>query len=1757
MSSVDDRIVNMQFNNKQFESGVATSKRSLTGLESAIGKTAKGTGLTNMANSAQQVAGKFSVMKIAGISAIATVASRATTAGIGLLKSLTIDPILQGWDEYNTNLKSIQTVMANTGKGIKPVQGALQQLNKFSDQTIYNFSEMAKNVGTFTAAGVGLKESVSSIKGIANIAALSGSSSQQASTAMYQLSQAIAAGRVNLQDWNSVVNAGMGGKKLQGALVQTGIAMGKLDEKSVHLGKTIKISGESFRNSISAKPGQTAWLTSGVLTKTLALMDGRLSIASLKANLFAKNLKLSADKQLSATEINKKAADQLKINQKAMEKQGFTPKQIASLTKMGDAAYNSATVIKTLPQLMGVVQESIGSVWSNAFSGIVGNFNESKALWTKAGTSIQKVTNGFNAGMTNMISNWKKGIDGINGRTAVIKGFQAMFSAIGKVLGTVGKAFRDVFPPGGESTLAKISIGFMRLMQALVPSESSLKSIQNIFGGIFAVLHIGVSIVTAIAAGFGALFGALFAGSGKAGGGILQMLGSVGELLKAFDKWLTSGGQLKDFMVNLGTVVGTALHPIIAIVAGVAAALGSLTAGGPVAAFESIKSSLGGISGVGDKVKGVFDSIGASLSNLDFSKVQNFFKNLDFSKAGDMARQGVAIATGIISGLVSGLVSQGLPGVISAMSAVAHAVVDTIKGFLQIHSPSLTMAEIGKNVVLGLAQGIVGAISVLPAAMSQIASALGDLLMQGLRALPGIIAGAGPAMAAAFKNLFGGMDSLDFGSMLNAAITGGLLLTMKGLLDNFKGIGSGITAVLKQTKDSLKTFQSAVKAKMLLDIAIAIGLLAGSLLLLSFIPLDRLAKGLGALGLMLGMLVYAMTALNKVGQTVDKDGNVINKLNFNLIALGASMLLIATAMAILAGAVAIFGSMDLKTLLKGLIGMAFGLGILMAAMFAFTKFPKEGMAAAAGSLLVMAIAMNVLAAATLAFGLMDLGTLAKGLGAMAIGLILMVGALFLLTKFGPTVAVSAGAILTMAAAMVVLSVAVAAFGNMDLGTLAKGFIAVALGLGIMVAALVILGANIEGTIVAAGAMLSMALAMAMLVPVIATLGGMDMSTLAKGLGALAIALTLFVVAVSVLGAVAMVVGPGLLMLGGALALAGVGMLAFGTGFALMAAAGVAGVAVLTAAFAAIIALLPSLAAQVAAALVSMVETFAKAAPRLHAAMTIIVQHMLGVIRDNIPALGKLISTMLATGISVLTKFIPRYVEMGFTIIDKFLQSAAKHAPGIIKSVTTLIVTFLNGIANNLGRIIQAGVNLILKFITGVTNAINNNASKLQAAGLKLAMALLNGLTGGLLSKGWSMVSGAVGQLTDQIKSKFKDAMKIFSPSKVSRYWGEMIGAGLAVGLVSSTKSAVDAAVKMANAVIIAGSNTAAKYEANVRKAQSGADRAQGTADAIKFSASKVVGKTKAAAARRKKILANADKAQKTADALQKKADAAQAALDRATTFAQSDLGGKGDMRTQDANASAAASARALAKAAAENLEAKRISKTNRAASIALLNQAKANSLLARNYAKAAAQQHKDALAYYAAEVNQRIKTLEDQQALDQKTIDDQAELDKADAAGKAAILVKRAEANEALAAKLKADAAKLVADAKKLAATNATAAMAKLDAAEKAAADAKAAADEAKQQRDEAAQASGTTTDSSGGTGGATPPQDVLEQAASVVDRWTASLEAATQAAEATPQPIQYVQNNYSPVALSASEIYRQGKNLVSAAELKMGSKTG
>ena len=392
--TIDEKVVEMRFDNKQFESNVATSMSTLEKLKKSlkldgvskglekINSAAKSNNLESLGNAANTVGLRFNAMYTIADQALRNITTRVQHTAESMVKALTIDPIMSGFKEYETQINAVQTIMANTsskGTTLDQVNAALDELNKYADLTIYNFTEMTRNIGTFTAAGIDLDTSVSAIQGIANLAAVSGSTSQQASTAMYQLSQALASGTVKLMDWNSVVNAGMGGQVFQDALKETARVHG------VAIDKMIEEQG-SFRETLSE-----GWITSEILTETL-------------------------EKFTMAAE---EGSEQWEKYKQSLMDTGYTEAQAESILKMANTATDAATKVKTFTQLWDTLKEAAQSGWTQTWEYIIGDFEEAKAFLTELHGFFSGIIEESASRRNNLIgevfsSNWEKLIGKIN-----------------------------------------------------------------------------------------------------------------------------------------------------------------------------------------------------------------------------------------------------------------------------------------------------------------------------------------------------------------------------------------------------------------------------------------------------------------------------------------------------------------------------------------------------------------------------------------------------------------------------------------------------------------------------------------------------------------------------------------------------------------------------------------------------------------------------------------------------------------------------------------------------------------------------------------------------------------------------------------------------------------------------------------------------------------------------------------------------------------------------------------------------------------------------------------------------------------------------------------------------------------------------------------------------------------------------------------------------------------------------------------------
>ena len=345
--TIDERVVEMRFDNKQFESNVQTSlstieklKKSLDmdgatkGLES-IDSAAKKVDMSGLGSAVETVKTRFSALEIMAVTALANITNSVVNTGKQMLHSLTIEPISQGFEEYELKMGSIQTIMMSTGASLEEVNKYLQELNTYSDKTIYSFQDMTSNIGKFTNAGVGLEDAVMAIQGVSNVAAVSGANANEASRAMYNFAQALSAGYVKLIDWKSIENANMATVEFKTQLLESAVACGTLTKTADGMYKTVK------GNVIDATHGfndslQDQWMTTEALVGTL-----------------------------------RNYADET--------------------TEIGAKAFAAAQDVKTFTQLMDTLKEAVGSGWANTWEILFGDFEEAKELWT----GLSQVIGGF------------------------------------------------------------------------------------------------------------------------------------------------------------------------------------------------------------------------------------------------------------------------------------------------------------------------------------------------------------------------------------------------------------------------------------------------------------------------------------------------------------------------------------------------------------------------------------------------------------------------------------------------------------------------------------------------------------------------------------------------------------------------------------------------------------------------------------------------------------------------------------------------------------------------------------------------------------------------------------------------------------------------------------------------------------------------------------------------------------------------------------------------------------------------------------------------------------------------------------------------------------------------------------------------------------------------------------------------------------------------------------------------------------------
>lgn len=1385
-TTIDERVVEMRFDNRQFEQNVQTSLSTLDKLKQGLdldgaakgleglGTAAKKCDLSTLSNSVETVRAKFSALEVMAMTALSNITNSAVNAGKRMLSSFTVEPISTGFNEYELKMGSIQTIMASTGESLDKVNQKLDELNTYSDRTIYSFADMTSNIGKFTNAGVKLDDAVAAIQGVSNVAAVSGANANEASRAMYNFAQALSAGYVKLIDWKSIENANMATVEFKTQLLEAAVAAGTVEKSADGMYKVLTKNGQGgvmketidathmFNDSLAYQ-----WMTTEVLTETL-----------------------------------KDYADET--------------------TDIGKKAFAAAQDVKTFSQLMDTLKESAQSGWAETWQLIVGDYEEAKVTLREFSAFFSNIIDGSSEARNALLggaltSSWgqlknevsnagfsvdafrdalretaSESVDGLDKMIEEAGSFDAALSQgwlttdiLAKTLDKLANEATGT--TGGISALSDEQLKNIGYTEEQIAALRSLSSQANSSTGEIADLVQNMTRKS----GRELLFDSLL-NSAKA---IQKVFGTLkgawddvfppmtSERLYGLIEGLNKFTQRLIISDETADKIGRTFKGLFAVL--------DIIRQGFSAVFKTLSPLLGGLGTLSGGILDVTASFGDWLVGID-----------EAAKKGDVFNR----------------VCQRISDFVAAAASKVKEFVQTVKENFKIpgfegFQNLLGRARERMGQVLDSAgdmgPGVSAAVGVMGSALanSKFLQAL-QTLYNGVKTIGGAIVKAIGGLASGVVEKLGNADFSGAIDLLNGISFGAIAVGITKFLHSVKGI-------LDEVRGCFEAYQTQLKAGALLKIAGAIGILAAAIVAISLIDSDKLSASLGAVTILFADLMGSMAIFSKISG----DMKGVTKTCAAMLAVSTSVLILASAlkkiadldagqlavgltgiagmmaalvasmkvlgsgsgsvvkgatqMIIFAGAIKILASVctDLAGLEWGQLAKGLtGVGVLLAEVSLFlntAKFSGKSISTSTG-IVILSAAIKVLASACKDFGQMNWGEIAKGLTSIG-ALLLEVAAFTKLTGNAKHVISTGLALIEIAAAMKIFASAMKAFGSMSWEEIDRGLTAMGVALAEVTLAmnlmpknmvglsvgLIAVGAALEivadslrkmggmsweeiakglitlgvalgelaiglnlmnGTLAGSAAMLVAASALAVLTPVLVVLGSMSWESIAKGLVTLAGAFAV----IGVAGAVLTPLVPTILGLAGAFALIGVGTLGIGAGL-LAIGAGLSAIAI------GITALATSMGAGVAiivAGLTTIITGIAALIPAIAEKLGEAVVAFCKVISDGAPAIGEAVKALVLTLVDVLVECVPAIANGALELIAGVLSALVTYTPQIVDSIAQFLVEVIEGIARNLPDLIQAAVHLLMAFFSGIVDAL---------AGIDTS-ALLKGIAGvGLLS----------------------------------------------------------------------------------------------------------------------------------------------------------------------------------------------------------------------------------------------------------------------------------------------------------------------------------------------------------------------------------------------------------------------------------------
>lgn len=1495
--NVDKKIVEMQFDNDQFEKDVSKTMGTLDKLKESLSFTNVKDGFEKIQNGILglnlgpvedgllAVQDGFGMMEMIGLQAMSRISNAILDMGQKLVNAVAIDPIKSGLQEYETQINAVQTIMSNTEEAFKDVSEqqhldevnkALDELNTYADKTIYNFTEMTRNIGTFTAAGVSLDQSKTAIQGIANMAAVSGSNAQQASNAMYQLSQALAAGSVKLQDWNSVVSAGMGGEVFKKALqesskamvvanekVQTLAASGKKAEEisketGIELERVKKLLENGYANSYDTaiKKHETfresltdGWITSEVLIDTLR--NATLNFSTM-------------------TEEEQKATKAMLLAN------GYTEEQIEDIGRLGKNADEAATKVKTFTQLIDTTKEALQSGWTQSWEYIIGDFGEARDLWTNVSNYLGDMINKSAEARNAVLKQWHD--DG--GRTNVIEGLRLSFGALVSYA-TVAKneVFKRFIPEITVKTLTDFSNTILKIGKFLQPSSLQLEAFRARLEQFVKPLDFIKDFITELRSRLGPV-GETLKEFGSVLGVIFDHVADIVEFYTEVLRKAEVPARLAEGFVKAFTTIGYWITKTVRNLRDFFEAL--ITGTKPFSHNKDIWEKLysNKLTKFLDDTKNKFITLKGNIDKF-FRSIRKAFMDL----TGINLRKVFSWESAILGAEKLHNIIVSLPktftDIKTKIATFFSGIAESINNFtgLNLHMPTWeefqqTLDDIvetikhwkenfttAKTAVVEFLTGLWTKLAPIRTGFSQAKDAVLNFFTsfkkdknpdaeEGMNFL-GALAKAGQVIGDTFEKIFGIVSNIAkkiflkikeikdkvnfkdiFAGLLGGAGTLGLLnlasllgklnKVAKGegldilqflddIADKLKGAVDTFKEIMEPFGDTLAAFQNKLKADMLKNIALAVGILVGSLVVITLVDQDKLGIGIAAIGSLMAELMGAVAIFTKtVGDSDTKEfasvslafvklaGSVLilaialraiadlepEKMFQGLVGIGLmiamlnatitnlddlkdakgmvkaceAMIFLAIAIRALVGPVKKLGELDFEVLAKGLIGI----GALLAALGLFTRFSeaeKIGIKNGIG-ILLLAFAIKSLANTVMLFTTLDYDQLNRGLTGLAVTL----GALGLFTRFSEAEKMGIGSglgIILLAKAIDMLANTTMIFKDLDWEQLGKGLAGVA---GVLLAmGLFTKFANADKAGVLSGiGLILLAKAVDMIAETAKGFAKLKWEQIVKGLGSVVVILTAIGIAANamkgtaggsasvILMAIALNMLVPVIKNFGELPLEtiGKGLLTLAGTFAIL---GIAG-AILTPVIPAILGLAGALLMIGAATLL------------FGAGMTVIVTAV-GILRQFEGVVKgikwEIYIDIFKRVLEMLAGLIPGFVKVVVDTVVAIVTSIAEAVPTICQAVVTVVSAILVTLEALVPQIVRVGLKLLIVLLT----AIEANIDKILLLGVSIIIKLIDGIAvaaPALVEAGVNLIISLVNGMAEAIMNNADSLIQAFN-----------------------------------------------------------------------------------------------------------------------------------------------------------------------------------------------------------------------------------------------------------------------------------------------------------------------------------------------------------------------------------------------------------